>query len=110
MNRESGDCYPSEIAASTDGAFLFVANRGVDVVTTIRADGGEVTPVADTPVGGQWPRHIAVIGDWLYVACEKSNEVTRFAIDHDSGGLTPAGEPLVVPSPGCVVGAAPSLD
>jgi 6-phosphogluconolactonase len=110
MNRTAGDCYPSEIAASTDGAFLFVANRGADVVTTIRADGGEVTPVSDIAVGGQWPRHIAVIGDWLYVACENSGEVTRFAIDHDTGTLTPAGEPLSVPSPGCVVAAGPSLD
>lgn len=109
-NREAGDCYPSEIAASTDGAFLFVANRGADVVTTIKADGGEVTPVSDTPVGGQWPRHIAVIGDWLYVACENSDEVTRFAIDQETGTLTPAGEPLAVPSPGCVVAAGPSLD
>jgi 6-phosphogluconolactonase len=110
VNRPAGDCYPSEIAASTDGTFLFVANRGADVVTTIRADGPEVTPVSDTPVGGQWPRHIAVIGDWLYVACENSDEVTRFAIDHDTGTLTPAGSPLPVPSPGCVVAAGPSLD
>ena len=110
FNRDVGDSYPSEIAASTDGAFLFVANRGADVVTTIKADGGEVTPVSDTPVGGQWPRHIAVIGDWLYVACENSDEVTRFAIDHDTGTLTPAGEPLSAPSPGCVVAGGPSLN
>ncbi len=102
--------YPSEIAVDIDGKFGYVANRGADLVGTIALDGGSVTPVADTPTGGAWPRHLAVIGTHLYVANERSHDVTVFDLDPVTG--VPAATPftLPIPSPGCILAAPLTLE
>jgi 6-phosphogluconolactonase len=102
--------YPSEIAVDIDGRFAYVANRGADVVGTIALDGGSVTPIADTPTGGAWPRHLAVIGTHLYVANERSHDVTVFDLDPSTGVPTATGFALAIPSPGCILAAPLSLD
>lgn len=91
--------YPSEIALSPDGRYLYVANRGADTVTVF-ADG---TPVQEVDTGGAWPRHLALVGGHVYVANQNSDTVTVFARDPESGRLTPAGDPVPVPSPACVL-------
>jgi 6-phosphogluconolactonase (cycloisomerase 2 family) len=97
-------CYPSEIAFATDGRFLYVANRGPDVVTTFAVDGARLRPVADTPTGGAWPRHIAVVGEDLYVANERSHRVTHFRLDRHTGVPVPVGH-TEVGSPACILPA-----
>ncbi len=64
--------YPSEIALSADGRFCYVANRGDDVVTVFGIAGGSVSAKAEVSAGGQWPRHLAVAGDRLWVANQNS--------------------------------------
>jgi 6-phosphogluconolactonase (cycloisomerase 2 family) len=97
--------YPSEIAISDDARFLYVANRGLDVIGTLSVSGAEVKPVADTPTGGAWPRHLAVIGDHLYVANERSHEVTHFVLDERTGVPRRASDVLQTPSPACILAA-----
>ncbi|HEY8454555.1 MAG TPA: lactonase family protein [Actinopolymorphaceae bacterium] len=99
------DNYPSEIAISEDGRHLYVANRGLDVIGTLEVSGARVRPVADTPTGGAWPRHLAVFGGHLYVANERSHEVTHFVLDPATGVPTQAGDVLVIPSPACILPA-----
>jgi 6-phosphogluconolactonase len=101
-----GENYPSEIAIGADGRFVYVANRGSDVVTTLAVEGGELRPVADTPTGGRWPRHLTLIDPYLYVANERSHQVTGFRIDPATGVPHPTGAVLDVPSPACLLGAA----
>lgn len=97
--------YPSEIALSEDGRYCYVANRGRDVITTLAVDGATLRPVSDVPTGGAWPRHIAVIGEYLYVANQHSDDVTQFRLSPQSGVPEPSAEPLRTPTPSCVLAA-----
>lgn len=98
------DNYPSEIGISEDGRFLYVANRGLDVIGVLAVEGAVVRPVADVPTGGAWPRHLAVFGGHLYVANERSHQVTHFSLSTETGIPTQVGE-IAVPSPGCILPA-----
>jgi 6-phosphogluconolactonase len=99
------DNYPSEIGISDDGRFLYVANRGLDVIGTLAVQGSQVKPIADVPTGGAWPRHLAVVGGHLYVANERSHQVTHFVIDGGTGVPKQAADTLEIPSPACILPA-----
>lgn len=99
----AGPVLPSEIVMGRDGRFIQVANRGPDTVSTFAWDGETATPVAEVPTGGRWPRHIALLGEHLYVANERSHTVTTLRVDPDSGVPRPQGEPTHQPSPTCVL-------
>lgn len=72
--RIADDGYPGEGVVPADGRFVYVTNRGPDTVVTLDADLRVVDTVS---CGGDWPRHAALDGDWLYVANQRSGEVTR---------------------------------
>lgn len=61
-----GNC-PSHVAVSADGTRVLVAVRGADVLAVHAVepgpDGGvpSLRHLADSPVGGAWPRHFAVL-------------------------------------------------
>jgi 6-phosphogluconolactonase len=95
--------FPSEITAGRDRRFVYVGNRGPDTVSAFAWDGDAATLVAEVPTGGAWPRHIALLGDHLYVANERSHTVTVFRIDPDTGVPTAQGEPIGEPSPTCLL-------
>lgn len=99
----SADNLPSEIAIAGDGRFLYVANRGLDVIGVLAVDGAGVRAVADVPTGGAWPRHLAVAGSHLYVANEHSHQVTHFHIDQRTGVPELAPDALDLGSPSCVL-------
>ncbi|MEU5991111.1 lactonase family protein [Spirillospora sp. NPDC047418] len=88
------------------GRFVYTSMRGTDVVTAhrVRDGGAALTPVADVPSGGHWPRDLHVDGDWMHVANERSGTITTFRIG-GNGVPEPAGAALSVPSPVCVVPA-----
>jgi 6-phosphogluconolactonase len=94
--------FPSEITAGRDCRFVYVANRGPDTVSVFAWDGAEATPVVEVATGGVWPRHIALLGDHLYVANERSHTVTVFRVDPDTGVPTAQGVPVETPSPACL--------
>lgn len=81
--------FPSGLTLSPDGRFLYVANRGPDCVTVFAVEGTTLTPVADEPCGGLWPRDLAFIGETLYVANERSDTIVAFGLD--TGIPTPTG-------------------
>jgi 6-phosphogluconolactonase len=99
--------YPAEVAVCADGAFVYVSNRGHDSIARFRvADGGARLELLDAvPSGGAYPRHIALApGDaWLFAANQNSGTVAVFARDGATGALTPAGDPLAVTAPVCVL-------
>lgn len=96
--------YPSHIAVNADGTLLFVAVRGADVIATFAVEGTRLTHLADTPTGGAWPRHFAVIGDLVVVANQNSSDLAVLRIDPVTGGGTLLGV-YPQPSPGCVLPA-----
>ncbi|MFD4993712.1 lactonase family protein [Cellulosimicrobium cellulans] len=62
-----GGNYPSHVAVSADGTRVLAAVRGADVLAVHAVepgpDGGvpALRHLADSPVGGAWPRHFAVL-------------------------------------------------
>ncbi|WP_229073057.1 lactonase family protein [Actinoplanes sp. DH11] len=99
----SGQVFPSEVAIRRDGRFVYVANRGPDTVSAFSWDGETATLIAEVPTGGEWPRHMILLGDHLYVANERSHNVTIFRIDPDTGIPGVQGEPTGEPSPTCLL-------
>lgn len=95
---------PSGIALSGDARFVYVANRGADSIATFRVrDDGGLEPAGDVPCGGAWPRDLAVAGDRLVVANQKSNTVVTFRLDAATGLPSPTGEVVETGSPTCVL-------
>ena len=91
-----GHNQPSELVSN--GQYLYVANRGPDTVSVFALNDGDLPEYRAEVAAGSWPRHIALDGDDLYVAGERSHEVIRMAIDPATGIPAPAGS-IPVPSP-----------
>ncbi|CAL9383464.1 6-phosphogluconolactonase [Streptomyces sp. enrichment culture] len=100
----AGDAYPSGVAVSPDGRFVWTATRGEDVLSVFAVEGrGEgLSPRTTVPCGGHWPRAITESGGFLYVANERSGDVTWFAVDPDTG-VPRRGGSIPVPAASCVV-------
>jgi 6-phosphogluconolactonase (cycloisomerase 2 family) len=98
-----GPTFPSEITTGRDGRFIYLANRGPNTVSAFAWDGERATPVAEVPTGGDWPRHMVLLGDHLYVANQLSHSVTTFRIDPETGIPGSQGEPTAEASPTCLL-------
>ncbi|SEG84575.1 6-phosphogluconolactonase, cycloisomerase 2 family [Nonomuraea solani] len=96
-SRSQGPNAPSHL--QLDGDLVYVANRGPDSITVLRA--ADLSPVAEVSSGGHWPRHFAIDGDRMYVANQHSGTVTLFTLR--DGVPEPAGEEYEVESPACVL-------
>jgi 6-phosphogluconolactonase (cycloisomerase 2 family) len=87
------------VAGELDGDLVYVANRGPNTISVLRA--ADLSPVAEVPSGGNWPRHFAIDGERMYVANQYANTVTSFRIE--DGVPAPDGESYEVESPACVL-------
>ncbi|MFJ6525517.1 lactonase family protein [Streptomyces longwoodensis] len=108
----AGDAYPSGIVVAPDGRFLWTATRGEDVLSVFAVeDGGDTLRLAGTvPCGGHWPRALTWSDGRLYVANERSGDVTWFDVDPATGRPARGGS-IAVPAASCVVfdgGPAPA--
>ncbi|MFJ8783790.1 lactonase family protein [Streptomyces sp. NPDC102476] len=97
-----GDAYPSGVVTSPDGRFVWTATRGEDVLSTFAVEGDDLRLVGTVSCGGRWPRALAESGGYLYVANERSGEVTWFAVDPATGLPRYEGS-IEVPAASCVV-------
>lgn len=91
----AGPNQPSELVGH--GRYLYVANRGPNTVAVFDISAQLPRFVQEVPTG-DWPRHIALDGDTLYVANERSHEVTRMQID-PATGIPAHRRTIRVPSP-----------
>ncbi|MCW5251262.1 MULTISPECIES: lactonase family protein [unclassified Streptomyces] len=98
----AGDAYPSGIVVSPDGRFVWTATRGEDVVSVLAVEGDALRLLATVSCGGRWPRDIALSEGLLYVANERSGDVTWFTTDPGTGLPARAGS-LPVAAASCVV-------
>jgi 6-phosphogluconolactonase len=93
----AGD-HASAIALNSAGTHAYIGLRGSNLISIVEVDvAGDVTATSSTSCGGDWPRHLTVVGEHLYVANQRSSSVESFAIEHD-GMLTLAGS-VAVASP-----------
>ncbi|MEU9456545.1 lactonase family protein [Streptomyces sp. NPDC048277] len=98
----AGDAYPSGIAVSPDGRFVWTATRGEDVLTTFTVEEDRLHLTATVPCGGHWPRALTESEGFLYAANERSGNVTWFAIDPETG-LPRYDGSVEVPAASCVI-------
>jgi 6-phosphogluconolactonase (cycloisomerase 2 family) len=96
------DAYPSGIVVSPDGRFVWTATRGEDVLSVLAVEGEGLRLVTTVPCGGHWPRALTASDGFLYVANERSGDVTWFAVDPRTGVPRSAGA-IGVTAASCVV-------
>ncbi|CAM5237197.1 hypothetical protein SMICM304S_06848 [Streptomyces microflavus] len=79
---------------------------GATTAFSVRLDetGEKAALVATVGCGGRWPRDLTLDqgGQWLYVANERSGNVSWFAVDAETGVPRHAGS-VEVPAASCVV-------
>lgn len=95
--------HPSAIVTSPDGRHLYVANRGPDTVSVLAVDGDSARVLAEAPTGIAWPRDAALVGDFLYIAGERSDTVTALRRDPATGLLGTPTDALKTGTPTCVL-------
>ncbi|MCC6587244.1 MAG: lactonase family protein [Bryobacterales bacterium] len=98
-----GTNYPSEIAVSSDGRFVYAANRLHDTIAQIALDpvDGWMRMVGQTWTRGSYPRHFAIdpTGNYMFVLHSRSDNLTSFRVDRATGGLTFTGKYYGVGNP-----------
>jgi 6-phosphogluconolactonase len=103
----SGTNYPAQLVVTPNGAYAYLANRGHDSLTryAVEAGGARLRLVDTVPVGGEFPRQIALSpdGGLLFAALQRSSAVGVFRVDPDSGALRRAGEPFASPVAVCAL-------
>ena len=107
----SGANKAAEVAVSPDGRFLYASNRGDDSIAVFEIDAasGALAATGHVPTGGRTPRHFAIdsTGRWLVAANQDSDSIVVFRLDPVTGRPSPAGRPLTISRPVCVL-LAPS--
>jgi len=103
----SGPKEAAELIVHPAGKFLYASNRaGIDSLTAFAIDPakGTLRLVGHYSTRGKTPRHFAIdpTGTFLLAANEDSNNIVVFKIDSVTGGLTPTGQTVEVPSPVCI--------
>ena len=75
--------------------FVYASNRGQDGIARYRVDeaGARLESMGWTPSGGRDPRFMTLMPDGMHllVANEQGDSLVAFAIDPETGDLTPAG-------------------
>jgi 6-phosphogluconolactonase len=93
----------AEILVHPDGKFVYATVRGHDSVSVFAADvrSGRLTFVQNISARGNVPRGLGLdpTGRWLIVANQKSDNAVEFAVDAQTGKLSPAGRALKIGSP-----------
>ncbi len=91
-----GTNYTSEIAATSDGRFVYCANRLHDSIALFSVDpvNGSTKLVDIVWTRGSYPRNFAIdpSGNFMYVLHSRSDNVTSFKVDRASGTLTFTGK------------------
>ncbi|MBI85153.1 MAG: 6-phosphogluconolactonase [Planctomycetaceae bacterium] len=101
-----GTSHCADVKITPNGRFLYGTNRGHDSIAVYRLDeSGRLTLSGIEASLGQGPQNLAIDpgGELLLCANMVGNNVVIFRIDPHTGGLTPAGEPVSLPSPSCIM-------
>lgn len=95
----------ADLKITPDGNFLYGTNRGHDSIANYRiADDGRLELVGIEPSLGKGPQNLLITPDgrWLLCANMPGNSLVVFAINTNTGALTPTGDPVSIPMPSCI--------
>ena len=101
----AGTNYTSEVMVSSDGRFVYAANRLHDSIAVFSiGKTGEMAFASETWTRGDYPRsfNIDPTGNFLYSCNQRSDAVTTFRIDRKTGGLNFTGEYTAVGTPSMI--------
>jgi 6-phosphogluconolactonase (cycloisomerase 2 family) len=102
----TGTNFCSEIMLSLDGRFLYGANRLHNSITVFAVGGdGRLDYVDNTSTLGDYPSQFNMDpgGNFLYVCNQRSDQITSFRIDKETGKLLFTGQYTPVGTPLCIV-------
>lgn len=96
----------ADLHLSPDGLFLYGTNRGENtmVIFRVNQEEGSLSLLGREPVHGDWPRNFTIdpTGKFILIANQKSNSISIFSRDPNSGGLRFINT-VAFPSPVCLV-------
>jgi 6-phosphogluconolactonase len=105
----SGTSWTAEVAVSPDGRFVYGSNRGHDSLAVFRVDEetGRLAAAGHVPVGGTTPRHFAIdaTGRFVLAGHQGSGGIAVLRLDSKTGMPGPAGSPVKVDRPVCLLPA-----
>jgi len=102
----AGTNFPSEVMISSDGKFLYAANRLHDSIAWF-----SITATGTLAFGGEeWTRgdhprtfNFDPTGNFLYVCNQLADAITTFRVDRKTGALTFSGQYTPVGSPASII-------
>ncbi|MGC4379186.1 lactonase family protein [Fictibacillus sp. Mic-4] len=96
----------SAIHISSDGRFVYAANRGHDSIALFRVDqdSGKLTFIEHTSTRGNWPRDFVLDPSekFLIASNQNSSNLVLFSRDEETGKLQLLQSDINVPDPVCV--------
>jgi len=101
----AGSNFTSEVVVSSDGRFLYAANRLHDTIAIFVIDGsGRLKRSGEVSSMGDFPRHCTFdpSGRYFYICNQHSDSITRFEVDRETGLLSFTGDYIAVGSPAIV--------
>lgn len=101
----AGTNFTSEIVVSPDGRFLYAANRLHDTIAMCSIDGsGKIKLIGEVSTMGDYPRHCTFdpSGRFFFVSNQRSDSITCFNVQRDTGILSFSGQYFGVGSPSIV--------
>lgn len=102
----AGSNFCSEILVSPDGKFVYAGNRLHDTTAIFQVGpDGTLKFVDDVPTRGNYPRsfNFDPTGRFLYCCNQRADNMTVFAVNRETGGLTFTGHYTPVGNPSIVV-------
>ena len=102
----NGDSFCADIHLSEDERFVYGSNRGENSIVVFKRDvkNGTITKIQNITTEGNWPRNFTLdpTGKFLLVANQKSNNISVFNIDKETGKLSFHNE-VKSPTPVCLL-------
>ena len=101
----AGTNFTSEIVISPDGRFLYAANRLHDTIAICAIESsGQLKRFAEVSTFGDYPRHCTFdpSGDFFYVCNQRSDAITCFKVQRETGLLSFTGGYMAIGSPSIV--------
>ena len=102
----AGSNFCSEIMVSSDGRFVYAANRLHDSIAWFAVgENGTLTFVGEEWTRGDYPRsfNFDPTGNYLYCCNQRADAITTFRVDQKTGGLTFTGQYTPVGNPSMLV-------
>ena len=101
-----GVTHTADLKITPDGNYLYGTNRGHDSIAAYRiGEDRQLSLIDIVPSLGKGPQNLAITtdGKWLLCANLPESNLVVFAIDSESGTITPQGQAIEIAKPACIM-------